>query len=421
MLKPRPIAPPPAPLPFARTGAVAVLVAATAAAVGSVLDGAWADGRAPAPFVWADVALAHVVSAVPLALVLAALLLSRLSEGAVVAVAAGCVALGSAPLVEDVAAEPIALSRSDPALGTALRAALALALVAGGVLIAAVLTAARRPPADRIAWCRLLLPGAAGLVALLLPPITYADARCRHDLVRLAELLDQSRLGEARALAHGLAALDAGRTLNGRPVPEVVATLDRTVEGLEARVAAPLPAHLTTRYRLNRARDLAVLGRTGEALDVLRPVDDPGAAPEVEGLRGTIHETRGEWEPGAAAFRAARAAWERRPPSPERSAGVVRAVTGTAYCLRKAGCYTEAEAAYREVLTLAPTADSHFLLAQFYEDAQQSASAREHARRAIELAPDRYRTAGERLIEKMAVSQFGCFGVYAAERGRSGE
>jgi tetratricopeptide (TPR) repeat protein len=136
-------------------------------------------------------------------------------------------------------------------------------------------------------------------------------------------------------------------------------------------------------------------------------------------LRGTIRENRGDWDEGLAAYRAARSAWEARPPSPARDAGIVQAATGAAYCLRKSGHYARAEAAYLELLALAPTADSHFLLAQFYEDAQQAAKAREHARRAIELAPDRYAQAGERLIKKMALNQFGCFGVYRAE-GPSG-
>ncbi len=161
-----------------------------------------------------------------------------------------------------------------------------------------------------------------------------------------------------------------------------------------------------------------MLGRTGDALDVLKPVDDPVWTAEVEDLRGTIHETRGEWEPGLAAYRAARRGGRGRGGRRRRrAAGVLRAATGVAYCLRKAGRYAEAEGAYREVLALAPTADSHFLLARFYEDAQQAGSAREHARRAIELAPDRYAHDGEKLIRKLTVFQFGCLRVFEAEGG----
>jgi len=59
-------------------------------------------------------------------------------------------------------------------------------------------------------------------------------------------------------------------------------------------------------------------------------------------------------------------------------------------------------------LTLAPDADSHFLLAQFYEDTQQTASARRHAQRAVALAPERYQERAEQLLNKLATFHFGC-------------
>lgn len=403
-----------------RALAALVLGAALLVGAGSVFTGAWDGGRAPAPYAWPDVALVQFVCALPLALMLAAALAPRLSAGGTVAVATACLALGLSPLVEDCATEAARLLRSDPEWGIVLRSVPALGLAVGLVLLAIVLTPEQHPAGELPGRRSVALYAAIGAVALLVPPVTYIDARCRHDLVRLGEFLDQARVGEARALARGVLVLDAGRAWNGRPLSEGAEELDRAVIALESRVATPLRPYPTTHERLDRARALAMLGRTEEALEVLRPVDDPGAAPDVENLRGTIYETRGEWEPGLAAYRAARAAWERRPPSPVRDAGVLRSQIGIAYCLRKSGRYGEAEIAYREVLALSPSADSHFLLAQFYEDAQQAASAREHARRAIGLAPDRYGPAGERLIKKLSVSQFGCFGVYDAEGRFSG-
>jgi tetratricopeptide (TPR) repeat protein len=100
-------------------------------------------------------------------------------------------------------------------------------------------------------------------------------------------------------------------------------------------------------------------------------------------------------------------------------AGLLQATTGIAYCQRKLGHYADAEATYQQVLTLSPTADSHFLLAQFYEDAQQAEKARTHARRAMALAPTRYRQEGEKLIRKLTVYHFGCLSVFTAENDRS--
>jgi tetratricopeptide (TPR) repeat protein len=158
-----------------------------------------------------------------------------------------------------------------------------------------------------------------------------------------------------------------------------------------------------------------MLGRTDDALTALEGMTDA----EAENLRATIRESRGDWAEALDSYTAAKAAWEAAAPSRPRAEGLLRATTGVAYCQRKLGRYDEAEAAYREVVKLAPTADSHFLLAQFYEDAQQTEPAREHARRAMALAPARYERRGKELIDKLAAYHFGCLGVFAAESRRS--
>ena len=249
-------------------------------------------------------------------------------------------------------------------------------------------------------------------------PSIYVGERCRRDAARLGEFLEQSRYGEARGLLHGLLALDGRREWNGVPLPRVAEDVDRIVRALESRVSVPLAVAATADEQLDRARQLAMLGRTGEAVDVLKAVRDPSAAPEVDTLHATICENRGEWEAGLGLYQSARAAWESRPRSPAREAGLLRATTGVAYCQRKSGRYAEAEATYRQVLALSPTADSHFLLAQFYEDAQQAGNARTHARRAMEIDPARYQQEGDRLITKLTVFHFGCLGVFGAENDR---
>jgi hypothetical protein len=396
--------------------AALVLVVGLGLAFASLTDGSWAAGRAPAPYAWRDVALVHLLCALPLAAMLAAFAYTRLPPAVAVGVAAGSLAVGVVPLLDEVCPGVLAALRSEPSLGVVIRAVPALGLTLWAILVAAVLAGVQRPSGvPRVGWRNGLALGALGVSALLLPPATHVGARCRHDLARLGEFLEQSRFGEARGVVRGLLVLDADRTWNGRPLPEVAENIERVVGELESRVAAPLGAYPTALARVDRARALAMLGRTDEALDAIRSADDPLWRPEVENLRGTIHETRGDWDAGLTAYRAALAAWGPRPSSPARSAGLLRAETGVAYCLRKQGRYVEAEEAYQDVLARAPTADSHFLLAQFYEDAQQAGKAREHARRAMELAPDRYQRDGEKLIKKLTVFQFGCWGVFDAE------
>jgi tetratricopeptide (TPR) repeat protein len=289
-------------------------------------------------------------------------------------------------------------------------------MMLAAVLAAAVLACGLHERGRAWAWGHAAAASALGAAVLLLVPPIYVAARCQNDAGRLADLLDQSRFGEAQALARRLLVLDPSVNLRGPPLHEAAGDIDRVVHELEARVARPLAADATPGEKLDRARRLAMLGRTGPALDVLDSVREPAAAPHVANLRGTIHESEGELELALASYERAREAWAVRPPSPVRHAELLRALTGIAYCRRKLGDYPSAESAYQEVLALSPSADSHFLLAQFYEDAQHAGKARDHARRAAALAPDRYGQEGEKLIRKLRVFHFGCLGVFGAER-----
>ncbi|MBN9522702.1 hypothetical protein J0H58_29965 [bacterium] len=298
--------------PAARALAVLALAGGLGGVAWSVADGGWDGGRAPAPYAWADVAAVHVACAVPLALVLTLLVTSSASPGGSAVVAAACLAAG---LVGPAVTPP-------PVPGAVLRPAVAL-LTLSGVTLAVAVCSDRLTGGGRVG--RLAVPVALGAATLVVPPATFVDARCRHDLARLGEWVGQSRVGEARAVAQGLVVLAPGLGWNGRPVGEVAADLDRVVARLEQRVAVPLRETATTQDRVDRGVALAMLGRTGEALDVLTPVDDPRLAAEVGILRGTVHEARGEWDAGLAAYRVGRTAWEARPPSPARNAGILRA------------------------------------------------------------------------------------------------
>jgi tetratricopeptide (TPR) repeat protein len=303
---------------------------------------------------------------------------------------------------------------SHPLLGAAVRAIVALALVVACVLIWTILF-------RREGWKDSAAMIGVGLAMLTLAPATYVAARTRHDLGKLGEYLQQSRFGEAQTLVQRLLVLDAHAQWNGQPLNKAALGIEQVVAQLERQVASSPGAHATSEGRLEQARALAMLGRSEAALAVLDSLNDRAAAAEIGTLRGTIQENRGQWEAALTAYTEARAAWEARPASEDRADGLLRAVTGIAYCQRKAGRYAAADATYQQVLALAPTADSHFLLAQFYEDAQQADKARVHARQAMLLDPRRYQQQGSKLINKLAVYHFGCLGVFRAESGQAGQ
>ncbi|SRR6056297_336390 len=352
-------------------------------------------------YVWPDVAIAYGLSAVPLAVALHGWVTEK-------EMLAGSTVLGAIGV-----SLSAALTSLRPLESGLLRVAAALGLALGAVwFFSAMLgrvpwTQSHRSPSH---WPALML---VGVLLMWLVPATYVQARCRHDADRLQDLLEQSRLGEARMLALRVLALDGSAHVQNRPLGPVAADLARTVAYLESRVAQPLSAGASDEQWLQRVRELAIVGDHDAALGLMAASSRRARLPQACNLRGTILETLGQWQAAGQAYRSAKSAWQDRLDWPDQTeecrAGLIRAATGIGYSERKLGHHRNAEAAYLERLTLAPTADSHFLLAQFYEHAQQIGSARRHARRAMTLDPQQYRTQGELLLNKLATFHFGCF------------
>lgn len=352
------------------------------------------------PFVWRDVLLVSLLSALPAAMLLADCLRHRSSYGRILGeilvmlVMTGAILIGIA-----------GISTSLPTPSSwLLRPALALLMTLPVARIIAALS--RQPRQFHSSSDRWMYAGVAGLTLLVLP-IVYVEARSQHDAKHLLELTGQLRFGEARLASGQLFKLHPGLVLRNRqPLSELVAQLETLTRDLEARVAATLPSDSYHPTKLERAQTLAMLGRTDEALSLLQAL--PASDPAMNNLCATIFENSNAWSKARDCYSRARAGWQAAGPSEARLAGILQACQGLGYCERKLGHIAAAEAAYRELLALAPTAENYFLLAQFYEDTQQSAQAYTHARRAFELAPQQYRDAVRNLIDQLATSHFDC-------------
>jgi tetratricopeptide (TPR) repeat protein len=262
---------------------------------------------------------------------------------------------------------------------------------------------------------RILAVVALETLVLLIVPRLYIYARCQSDIAEVRGFIEQSRIGEAQSLANRVLRLNRHAAANGYPLKRLSDELDKAVRQIELRVAAPFNDATGTGEPLARARDLAMLGRTTQALAVLDSAPASVDSPQAHNLRAMIYETLSDWRAAGESYARARASWQSLPESTERAAGLLQANIGIAYSQRKLGRLHQAEAAFQEVLRLAPTADSHFLLAQFYEDTQQAAKAQSHAFQAAFIDPQKYGRQVEQLVDKLETSHFGCLSVLATK------
>lgn len=276
--------------------------------------------------------------------------------------------------------------------------------------LAATLASALLPQANK-AQANLIAIVAFDIAALVCIPNLYVHARIQHDISRSIGYVQQSRYGAASHLIHRTLKLSPHATWNGKSLSAVAETIDQVVARIEGSIASPLPSNAKDQQRIERAEALAMLGHNRQALDLLEASPSLASDARACNLQGTIYETQRHWRPARDWYRKSKQVWQETGESSDSTPGLARAITGVAFCERKLGHLREAEAAWQELLSLIPTADSHFLLAQFYEDTQQTDKAQFHAQQAMKLDPTHYVEPGRHLLGKLATSHFGCVGI----------
>lgn len=369
------------------------------------------DKGAHCVFVWADVAGVYLAGALPVAAVLCQFATRKQSRGmSVTAALAGLVVLFVLARIPFAVPDSIRSSFSGLVL---LRTGLALVVASAACLSGRTLSSGSR---------MARIPRPAVLVGLtvtcgLIVPIAYTHERCEYHQKRVEELLGQYRLGQGERLASQLARALPDVTINGHPIKDTLVALQRELSRIRIAVEADLPSTALPVERIERGRLLAILGRHSAALIALKPLNPATQVrSDDRNTIATIYEACGEWQQSLRWYQAA--AHQLRPASdmrPIEQAGLAIALKGIAYCRRKQGHLNEASVAYEAALELTPTAEMHFLLAQFYEDNQYASKARFHARRSMLLDPFRYGTPGQDLIDRLMTSHFGCLSVYTDE------
>jgi tetratricopeptide (TPR) repeat protein len=283
-------------------------------------------------------------------------------------------------------------------------------VVAALPLLASTATAALLQMPLRLSSLALVTLETAVLIFI---PRLYIHARCQRDLREAGQLAYDSRFGEASALAHRTLDLQPNARFGNNSVAAFAKSMDQIVRGIEQRLEKLLAEATTDTQRIQCADGLAILGKTNEALAMLDSSATITNEPQACILRGTLYENQRQWQVARDWYARGKIAWDARPASAERSVGLAQAIRGIAYCQRKLGHLHAAEAAWQGLLALSPSADRHLLLAQFYEDTQQTAKAQFHAYQAMQLAPagDFTQHQARQIQNKLLTSHFGCLGI----------
>jgi tetratricopeptide (TPR) repeat protein len=240
----------------------------------------------------------------------------------------------------------------------------------------------------------------------------YLDARGRHDAQQYASLREQSRPGEARSLLLRILMLNPTIRQEGRLLRSDLRELDQTIEFLLQETSTEVSPAFSFNQRLVRARQLAMLGRTNEAVEMLLELPETNNRAEACTLLGTIHENRHDWNSALHFYSIAKNLLKSSPTNAGNSFEEYQITMGSAYCWRRLGQLNEARVSYLKLLEIDPGADTHFLLAQFFEDIQETSSAQHHALMSMQFDPKRYASKSGELIRRLQAHHFRCLSVY---------
>ena len=255
------------------------------------------------------------------------------------------------------------------------------------------------------------------LAVLALVPSIYIDARGRHDAEQYFSLRQQSRLGEASSLLRRMLILDPTIRRDGHFLRREQSELDREIDSLNRQASTELPATASFKQRLQRARMLAMLGHTNDAINILIEKSETTNSVEACSLLGTMHENKYDWKSAIRFYGTAETLLKSSPAETDSSVEAYQVALGAAYCYRRLGRLNEARACYLRLLEIDPNADTHFLLAHFFEDIQETSSAQHHALEAARLDPNHYRERGHQLIRKMRALHFRCLSISGDSTG----
>ncbi|MBA4031676.1 MAG: hypothetical protein C0478_12410 [Planctomyces sp.] len=241
------------------------------------------------------------------------------------------------------------------------------------------------------------------------------------------------RMREGRFVAAGrlmekmdLLAGDASKTfLSGISAKQLAASIQDCLDRLQTLPRDEAGA-LLERAKLHLQLEQFDLAR--EALAGIP--QESGLAPMAASVEGLLHQFAENWLESETAF-VRSILMLRHQETQSAAASFPRTATtnlerenwlGAGFAARKQGEVFRAEEHYLQALRLADKetcAQTHFLIAQFYEDSQQSIKSAEHARLAADLNPAEFLLPADQLLRQLKTGHLGCMWIPSRSRSSS--
>lgn len=304
----------------------------------------------------------------------------------------------------------------DGSLGFGLAAALMCCrwAIATASLMAVVMLACalfgctlRLPMFAKKSWSMLLLL----VLFAVFVPVAYTDAVADGVRIDLENSLDSGRFALAQRQAWTLSELTPRGMIRDQPLTTLVSELDQTVSRLEAEVRRSLSPRPPISEVGRRITSLMHLDRMEDALRLLNPLArNPQFRPICLDYQGLCWQRLEQYSKSLDAYQSAVAYWQSQPGSDQKRVSMASAWKGVGFAARRLSDRSLEEHAYRTLVELSPTAESHFLLAQSYSDHQKTKLAAKHSAIAVQLDPQ-WRSQSESMLISMSRDHFGCLQI----------
>lgn len=380
----------------------AVLLAAAAPAQQAL-------GLAVAPFAWTHLVVVHLLAALPLSILLAATLAKRDVGRALFWIAVAVVTAAWTVISGSSVTPALDLGEAGFTARLLIRVLWCLALqlpwcLCGWGCGRTLTDGEESLPFWSWGWGFVVL-----LVAIALPAV-HANDLVRVQSRKAGEWMHRQRLARARPLVAALSDLGSSTKLGGLSAQQLSRAIERDMQILTGSVSRPLPTSASPTVRIDRAHDLAVLGRVEDAERELQPLADtvPGAAV----LLAALLQDQERWQDSNRWYRHALTLLCE---GPRTLTARTRAYDGLAFNARQQHEDRVAEAVYHEALARIPQAQArfHFQLGRHHQLRGRPDQAIHHLRTAARLEPDNYGQQAGALIDELSAHTPGCLWRWA--------